>query len=290
MKKFIIKICTLLVVLAGISILMAGIAYTQTGHILNFKIPADDHVVFVGNSQFEMAINDSTLTGCKNVAKSAKQYLFMRIDIENLIEQNPQIDTVFLVISPFSIRTSDADRSYEDQSYIESVTYYAPYLSYSDIQELPISMPFVKDLLFGGCLKYLASPQDCGGYIWNTRDDMNADKKKHERDENYEKAGTPTTVQNGNHITRHQLALIGEICKKNNIKLIYLSTPNWDAQKKYDIAGFRQQVAELQKAHNADYWDFVDYPLADSCYADMTHLNWKGAIEFTKVLKERLGR
>jgi len=286
MKKFLKNISLVLLLLVGLSVLMATVSYMSREKILNFKIPADCHVVFVGNSQFEMAINDSTLTGCKNVAKSAKQYLFMRVDIEQLIVQNPQIDTVFLVISPFSIREADADRSYADQSYIESVTYYAPYMTIEDVKEIPISMPFVKDLLFGGCLKYLANPQVCGGYIWNTRDDMKADKKKHGREE----TTGPVNVQNGDCITRHQLALIGEICKKNSIKLIYMSTPNWKSQEQYDIPVFREQVAELQKQSGADYWDYADYPLADDCYADMTHLNWRGAIEFTKLLKERLGR
>lgn len=290
MKKFIKKILLIILFLAGISIVMVSAAYLLRDNILNFKIPADCHVVFVGNSQFEMAINDSTLIGCKNVSKSAKQYLFMRVDIEQLITKNPQIDTIFLVVSPFSIRESDADRSYEDKAYIESITYYAPYLSISDLQMIPISLPFIKDMLFGGCLKYLATPQQVGGYIWNMRDDMNADKKKHEREEKAEKTGTPTTVQNGDEITRAELKKIADVCNENHIKLIYLSTPNWKAKETYDIPAFRKQVTQLLEQSGADYWDYVDYPLPDSCYSDMTHLNWKGAILYTKLIKERLGR
>lgn len=284
MLRFIKKISAIAIIIFVLGILCSLTAYLMRGRILNYKIPAEKHIVFVGNSQFEMGINDSILVGSKNVAKSAKQYLFMRIDIENLLSQNPQIDTVFLVVSPFSLRESDADRSYEDNSYIESVTYYTPYMSIDDLKELPISLPFIKDMYLGGCLKYLANPQECGGYIFNTRDDMKADKIKLKREE----LSGPVNIQNGNDITLHQLSMIGKICKDANVKLIYLSTPNWDAHNKYDISLFRKQVVQLQKNNNADYWDYVDYPLADSCYADMTHLNWKGAREFTNILKIRL--
>lgn len=284
MNQFRNRLFTFIIVLIGISLVMMSIVYSLKERILNYDIPSENHIVFVGNSQFETGINDSILVGVKNVAKSAKQYLFMRIDIENLLKYNPQIDTVFLVVSPFSIRTSDADRSYENIPYLESVTYYAPYMSAADFMELPISMPFIKDLCFGGCLKYLATPQTCGNYLFNTRDDMKADIDKHKRERN----NGIMQIKNGNQITAHQLALIGKICKDANVKLIYLSTPNWDAHNMYDIAVFRKQVAQLQLENNADYWDYVDYPLADSCFADMTHLNWKGAKEFTQILKKRL--
>ena len=84
-----------------------------------------------------------------------------------------------------------------------------------------------------------------------------------------------SSVQNGKHITLHQLELISNICSEAGVKLIYFSTPNWDAQNAYDIKRFRKQVAELQQKRGADYWDYVDYLLPDSCYADMTHLNWR---------------
>lgn len=286
MRSFLNKILNVTLLIASLSFVMAATAYMTRNYILNFNIPLDCHVVFIGNSQFEMAINDSAISGAKNVAKSAKQYLFMRIDLEQLLKQNQQIDTVFLVISPFSIRNIDADRSYEDLSYIESTTYYAPYLSYNDIKELPISLPFIKEMLFGGCLKYLFNPQQVGAYIWNTRDDMKADKNRYKK----EKTFRLNKVQNGDHITQHQLKLIANICKNHHIKLIYLSPPNWDARNQYDIPLFCKQVEELQKQNNADFWDYTDYPFADSCYADMTHLNWKGAILFTEIIKKRLGR
>lgn len=284
MKSFLKKISVIVLVLVVVSAIMIITAYATKKRILRYNISQNSHIVFVGNSQFETAINDSMLVGASNVAKSAKQYMMMRIDIENLLDENSQIDTVFLVVSPFSLREIDADRSYEDVTYLESITYYAPYMSIADYEELPNAKPFVKDLLFGGCLKYLVNSQLCGGYLFNTRDDMAADKKKHVR----AKIDNANAVHNGNKITQHQLELISNICKKAGVKLIYLSTPNWDAKNVYNLKHFRKQVTQLQRSSGADYWDYVDYQLPDTCFSDMTHLNWRGARVFTSFLKKRL--
>lgn len=284
MNTFLKKISVIVLVLIIISAVMVITAYATKKRILRYNISPNSHIVFVGNSQFETAINDSMLVGASNVAKSAKQYMMMRIDIENLLDVNPQIDTVFLVVSPFSLRETDADRSYEDATYLESITYYAPYMSIADYEELPNAKPFVKDLLFGGCLRYIVNSQPCGAYMFNTRDDMAADKKKHARAKN----DNVDAVHNGNKITQHQLALISDICKKAGVKLIYISTPNWDAKNVYDLKYFRKQVAQLQRSSGADYWDYVDYQLPDTCFSDMTHLNWRGAKVFTSLLKKRL--
>lgn len=286
MKMFLKRVAAMAALLTLMALVFVSITYILRGRILNYKIPTDKHIVFMGNSQLEMGIDDSKINGAINLAKSAKQYLFMRVDLKNLINENSQIDTVFLVVSPFSIRAEDADRSYEDVSYISSVTYYAPYLTIGDLQELPVSSPFVKDLLFGGCLKYLASPQQCGAYIYNTRNDMVQDKKKHDEGKVLERE----KIKNGNAITQLELERISRLCQSNNVKLILISTPNYEAAKNYNLSLFRSQVRNLQKKINIDYWEYVDYPMEDSCYSDMTHLNYKGAAIFTNIIKSRLKR
>lgn len=284
MKKFLKRVAAMSALLTIQGLVSLCLTYMFRGRILNYKIPSDKHIVFMGNSQLETSVDDSDWKGVINLAQSAKQYKMMRIDLENLISQNPQIDTVFLVVSPFSIRESDADRSYEDLTYMESISYYAPYLSMNDLEELPVIAPFVKDFVFFGCFKYLPKHQKCGAYLYNTRDDMKQDQKKHKEGRKLEREN----IQNGDEITKLELARIADLCESHNIKLIYISTPNYDAANKYDLPHFRAQVQELQKKLHADFWDYVDYPLPDSCFSDMTHLNYKGAAVYTDILKQRL--
>ena len=284
MKRFVKRVAAIAAILAGVGLLCSASAYLLKDRILNYEIPADKHIVFMGNSQLETSVDDSDWLGVINLAKSAKQYKMMRIDLENLIAMNTQIDTVFLVVSPFSIRESDADRSYEDVTYMESITYYAPYLTYEDLKEMPVVMPFIKDLLFGGCLKYLPKHLSCGAYLHNTRDDLEQDLKK----QNEGRLLDREKIQNGNHITTLELARIAELCDSHDIKLIFISTPNYSAASKYNLEHFKSQVHELQKKSHADFWDYVDLNLPDTLFSDMTHLNYKGAAVFTDILKQRL--
>ena len=284
MKKFLKKVAAMAALLVSLGFISSVATILLRGRILDYRILSDKHIVFMGNSQLETSVDDSDWEGVINLAQSAKQYKMMRIDLENLISQNPQIDTVFLVVSPFSIRESDADRSYEDVTYMESITYYAPYLSMDDLKEMPVITPFIKDMVFFGCFKYLPKYQKCGAYLHNTRDDMKQDQKKHKEGRKLERE----KIQNGDEITKQELTRIADLCESHNIKLIYISTPNYDAANKYDLPQFRAQVQELQKKSHADFWDYVDYPMPDSCFSDMTHLNYKGAAVYSDILKQRL--
>lgn len=284
MKKFLKRVAAMAALMIGLGLFSSVGTFLMRERILDYRVPSDKHIVFMGNSQLETSVDDGDWEGVINLAQSAKQYKMMRIDLENLIFQNPQIDTVFLVVSPFSIRESDADRSYEDVTYMESITYYAPYLSRNDLEEMPVIAPFVKDMVFFGCFKYLPKHQKCGAYLHNTRDDMKQDQKKHKEGRKLERE----KIQNGDEITKSELTRIAELCESNNIKLIYISTPNYDAANKYDLAHFRAQVQELQKKSNADFWDYVDLDLPDTLFSDMTHLNYKGAAVYTDTLKQRL--
>lgn len=285
MKKFLKKVLVLFAVFVSISVVLSGITYYKKSDILNYEIPKDKHIVIMGNSQTEMAINDSGLDGVINLSKSAKQYLYQKIDIENLIKTNPQIDTIFLNISPFTIRKNDADENYRDQALAKVYTYYTPYLTLSDWAALPLRAKYFKSLICGECLRYLPQTQKPGAYVYNTRNDMEADRAKEERIARSNKKSTA-----GNKITQRALDDISALCTMNNVRLIYISPPLYHASTRYNLKDFRQEVNRLQTKHNADYWDYVDHELPDSCFSDMSHLNGPGATAFTTVFKERLGR
>ena len=85
MKKFLKRVAAMAALLTIQGLVSLCLTYMFRGRILNYKIPSDKHIVFMGNSQLETSVDDSDWKGVINLAQSAKQYKMMRIDLENLI-------------------------------------------------------------------------------------------------------------------------------------------------------------------------------------------------------------
>jgi len=83
---------------------------------------------------------------------------------------------------------------------------------------------------------------------------------------------------------------IAEYCKENNISLNVISTPLRDDY----IAGvpeaiklsFEQLMEDMITDYNVSYYDFRHYAERDDEYIDADHLNFEGAIKFSKEIAE----
>lgn len=285
MKLFIHKIAIFILSICIISGTIAFILHINKNSIISYKLKYDTRLIFIGNSMVECSVNDQYIPNCQNIAKSAKQYLFALIDIREVLAQNPQIDTIILGCSPFTLSEEEADKEYDDVPYLESVNYYAPFLKYNEYAMLPKILPFIKFNIGVYGLRYLSSHQVPGAYLYNQRQNLSKAIEAYNKEKSTENISTNKT---NNKITEYSLNEIKKICNDYNVKLMFLSPPIWNAKEIYNLNEYKMLMHKYLTENDNDILDFTQLSLPDSCYADMIHLNHYGADIFTKELKEKL--
>jgi hypothetical protein len=122
-----------------------------------------------------------------------------------------------------------------------------------------------------------------GGYKYLVRD-----KLQENIELNNSKPQKDFVFEEGKNQTKY-LKLISDLCQQNNIKLILLNAPkhkSYTTSFNYNINDYGLTV------HNILIQDSLlelsALPLQDSCYGDVTHLNYKGAFIFSKYLNEMI--
>lgn len=285
MNIFLRKLIALGCIVAFFGCILCYIVYSHKYRIIDYKIPVSKNIIVLGNSMPEMSIDDSLLPKVCNLSCSGKGYLFCWLDVQQLLKLNPQVDSVILAISPIHIM-EDPDGAYYDKVSLNSFKYYAPFFPFDDLLKLPEKSFFVETLIGGGII-YMFNPVKPGSYKRNERNKLQRDlflRTEGERVVNvHKKRG-----ESKNEITLYAIEQIKRVCQESNVKLIFLSTPIYQAVKWYNLSAYRSLVAEKLTSVPNEFWDYTDLSLPDSCYADVIHLNYKGAGVFTKILKQYL--
>jgi hypothetical protein len=85
------------------------------------------------------------------------------------------------------------------------------------------------------------------------------------------------------------LKMISELCRQNSVNLILFSTPKYKTYNANIDENIRKIWLQVRNSLSLDSLaDFSAFVLPDSCYGDLTHLNYKGAEVFSRYLNEKL--
>jgi len=298
MKSFIVKL-TLFIVLTGSIvaglILLSDLAIKQRKQQL-LQISEDINMVFTGDSKVESAVDDNLIANAINIAQSGEAYLYSYVKIRSLIECNDQIKIIFIGFSPENFLMETEEKwLFGDISVIEKIKSYNYLLNYSD-KSLIIkhnSEAYLKGLtksIFRNILSYFKTfsskdingrPINFGGYSHLERDKLQQDIKimNLNKENSFEKSL----------IQERYLRMISELCRQKSVKLILLNTPRY----KYYNMNINEQVWQnwlsVRNSLPGDsLMDFSTFSLPDSCFGDLSHLNYKGAELFSQYLNELL--
>ena len=262
---------------------MIVIAFSAKYAIANsheWKVPSKVHVLFMGASHITRGIDDSLMETALNWSSPSERYMFTYIKLERLLDNNPQIDTVFLQCSATDL-WKDTDYKYHDAN--EQSKYVKCYLPFMTKEQL---MVYKDEALqaFHLALNGLFATDDItqsrwwetlGGYapLSSTfnRKDMHLDREK------------PRGY--GHDVNYTYLRKISTLCKEKNVKLILLQCPVLHLDYYYDMDYFYHALQENYS--DIEFADFSDLEIPDEYRYDPHHLNKDGADYFTKVLMER---
>ncbi len=289
MKKYLIQLGIVSGIFVAIVVMLFGITYS----ILNtssFKIDDSKNILILGDSHTECAIDDNIFARSANLSSSATAYPFSLIALKRIVADNPQIDTVLLSINTYTVS------HYTDSIWLKGDVLYTKTRALISFAEMEDIRPFLsKPDFYIGLLKmpnlnlykairHLNNPlnnaidHNIGKYIKLDRNKLQTNIRL--VGNKYPFMCTIDTLTD----QYASLKKINTYCTDNNIKLILITTPFYDPDKYLQVEKFH--ILKDKFLSDVDYVDFSYFPLPDSCYGDMEHLNYHGAEIFSKHLQK----
>lgn len=295
MKSFLINFSLFILLVGSLALglsILSDYAINQRKNQL-LKISKDINIVFMGDSNIECAVNDSLVPNSINIAQSGEAYMYTYVKLKSLLEYNDQIKTIFIGFSNADILKDTEDRwLFSDEFVIEKIASYNYLLNNSDKYLLIKNNP---DAYFRGLMKSIFSNfkafiksfsrvdrriRNFGGYEYLVRDKLQEDIKRNllVEDKLHEKA----LVQ------EKYLMRISQLCQQKSIKLVLLNTPKHKSPNTNIMAVKKIWLSIRNSLSRDSLLDLSTLSFPDSCFSDLTHLNYIGAKLFSQYLKEKL--
>ncbi len=253
----------------------------------SYALPPDKKILFVGDSHIAQGVDDAEIPGAFNSSVSADTYVSAYLRLRLLLRDNPQIDTVFLGVSPYSISRGSDETLFRPSLVAMKVPYYLPHFGEDEWTLYLERAP--KDFLRAVFLSpstYLRSSKlsnkkyfkKLGGF--NPRENRSLAKAV---------AATETLEKPlfwGCEAELTYLEKIRALCENRGIRLIFLNTPIYSAEKYLNVSHYYETLRE--RFSDIELWDYMDLDVPDDCREDVNHLNAFGAKRFAKLLATRI--
>ena len=255
-----------------------------------FKLDKGKRILILGDSHTECAINDTVFSESENFSRSAEAYIYTFSKVKKLLKENQQITTVILGFSFHNLFNYSWFNN--KVNLMRKLNSYGYFMNKSELFNLlkvdPVDfIEAVFSIEKGGLIAAVNSLSndnykvlDLGSYFYLIRNkvDVEIEKRKNGQIKNpIETSSLQVTY----------LLKIADYCKEENVKLILISTPihkylyyNSEFWERYYFNFYSQNLKKFK------LFDYSTLSLPDSCFGDLTHLNYKGARIFSKILKK----
>jgi hypothetical protein len=290
MKRFILKIILLASIATPVLACFVGAIYFIQSKA-SFKLPPDKHILIVGDSHTECAINEEIYSpAAVNISQSASAYIYSYCKIRKFLNENARIDTILLSFHRIS---SDDSWIFEEKHLIAKVPSHFTLFDKNDIAAFANNkMSFIKAVFHPVnriALKYIIKRGDIsykdlniGGYQKLNRDKLQADIDRHQKEADGKQPQGISLCQ------KEYLLKIVDLCKSRGVELILINPPTY----KPELYGDIDKVNDYLNTYlpGVTYLDYSAFPLPNECYGDIGHLNYKGAEIFSTHLRDFFGQ
>ena len=268
-----------LVVVLGVK--MAYLHHVREVLAPQFRLSESKNIIAIGNSHGQDAINDSILANWANECRSAEMNFGTYAMLQHLLAEN-KIDTLVLPMIDFY--------GYDDKS----VT--TQYLFFETSRLVSADSETLRDLWhqnWGGMVSFMMindistmlQPIEIGGYQNWHHQGLRAqltDKELHLAQAGRTKC--PDKPWSQYVLQRKYMSRILQLCQQKGVKVVVLNYPKYRYDRYMDLAEVNRYYAAFGDSITiADYQDFA-FP-DTSCYANVTHLNYRGATIFCNHLR-----
>ncbi len=258
----------------------------------SYKIDSKKNILILGESYSEAGIDDNLFNRSINLSQSGTAYLYSYVKLEKLLEENKHIDTV-LVSFRYDLLTKDREDLWimSEDFLVPKVAFCVTLLGkeefsvYNDKKILSQAILKVPIRNMGSVIKYFHKGRSnftyrdlrIGGFLKSNRQRLQKDIEKG--------LSLKPTTEEESPVQKKYLLKIMSCCKKHNVKLILINLPMY----KPEIYGCTDKLYEYHNKYlkDVEFWDYSNFSFSsDSCYGDLGHLNYKGALVFSNYLQK----
>lgn len=246
----------------------------------SWQLPKHVHILFMGASHINHAVDDSMLKEAINWTKGSERYMYTYIKLQHLLPENPQVDTIFLELAPTDLWEDTDDKYHVLNEQSGYVKLYWPFFTWEQWKIFNTEPFQVISLVASSLGEMKKLKQD---EWWHSMGNYN----------NVTTSLDTATVEqvlveshgNGHAVNYDYLRRIITLCQNKGIKLYFLETPTFHPEYYYDQDYFYQ--AYHNNFSGVELIDYSKWPMDPSERYDAHHLNHKGAVRFTQELKDR---
>jgi hypothetical protein len=257
-----------------------------------FKLPGNVKYIFLGHSHPQMDYNDKLIDSSINLASSGEAYFYTYIKLKKILESNNDKKIVFIEFSNNNI-ISQMDKWIWNDVYIyDRYRLYWPYTPNMERRVLYAKNPeasilcdiksIVTNVYYIFSLKNIAKDGRMGGYLYLDRDKTDSLIKANLL---YSKRKPPDTSLSP--INLMYLRKIIEICGAKGVKIILVRSPLHQIYDEFKNE-FKYMEVLNKEFSDVEFIDLRNFPLLNSDYGDLEHLNYRGAKKYSLFFNELL--
>ena len=250
----------------------------------NYKIEKSIDKIIIGHSHSECAFNDSLVNNCKNISASADSYFYSYYKLMTILNNNNNIKTIFVEFSNNQL-TQQSDKWTWDDKYLPfKYQVYGTFINKEGFNFLLNKNP---KGLFAGQIKMLRQNikiittshynylYNRGGYLYLTGNNLKNELENQLKDNSNDKKDSIISESNLIYLEK-----ILSFCKEKNIKVYFIRSPMHNKYNGIYNELILQNICKT-RFRTIEFLDFKDYPLEDSDFSDLEHLNYRGAKKFS---------
>lgn len=287
MKNFLYNISIFFALLVGLFLIFILGSYFTSNAIIHktvYKVNSSIDKIVIGHSHPECAYNDTIIASCKNMASSGTSYFYNYYTLKPLISNNKGIKSIFIEFTNNQVDSIMTDWIWGDKYLPFKYQLYGPFIDSDGLSLLLDKNPVG---LISGIKKSLrqnitliatsnyAYVANRGSYRYLVKNDVNAEIAKLSAKKVEVAAAMYTSEYNLNYLEK-----IIKFCEARKVKVYLIRSP---IHKKHPMTSNErlfQKVLKTRFAH-VDFLDFKDFPILNSEFGDLGHLNFLGARRFS---------
>jgi hypothetical protein len=241
--------------------------------------------LIMGDSHLMTSLDPSAMGSCTNICQEAEPYLSTYLKLREISRHN-SIDTIFMGFSVHNLADYNDKKFLNNQWSYEMFNRMYSIITLDDLHAVPVNKESYQRALVNNL--FLRPKLDHTSYIGHFSKRIGKRKTRRSELETIDQyfSGISTIATN-------YLDSIVSLTHKSGIKLILINTPIDKTYYKQIPRAFHNhfsQMSSLLKLKNVTILDYSMASYPDSCFYDLTHLNYEGAKLFTVRIKEDLAR
>ena len=278
MKRFLIRLMAFSAILATVIAFLIVFRLYLTSKI-DWHIPANKTVVFMGASQVSRDVDFSLMENAYNLSKPSERYIFTYAKLRKIIENNPQVKTVVLQCAPTDLWQNSDDKYFVENEMSEFVPLFYPLLDKEMLHDY--SGHYVDMIKF--IIQHSLDFQDFKGRRYLGRIGFGYQSETLLEGTFDRSSVTPKMIQGeyGNKVNIKYLHKIIDYCNQHELILYLIYFPMYHPEYFYDQDYYYERIKELG---DVNYLDYSHFEMDDSLRFDAHHLNKNGAAVFTRQL------